>query len=74
MTETGRQGIRQLVAVTCTALILGAGLVLAAQGSGRADQSAIPTDGERYPAWTPGTNVPMATYVEVDRLPSAPPR
>ena len=74
MTETGRQGIRHLAALTCTALILGAGLVLAAQGSGRADQSATPTEKERYPAWTPGTNVPMASYVEVDRLPLAPPR
>ncbi len=75
MTEVRREGIRQLVAVTCTALILGAGLVLAAQGSGRADQSAAPTDRERYPMWVPGSEIPMATYIEEqDRLPLPPPR
>lgn len=72
--ETRRLRIRQLVAVTWTALVLGAGLVLAAQGSGRADPSVDPTDRERYPMWVPGTDVPMATYLESNSLPSAPPR
>jgi len=75
VTEFRRQRIRQLTAVTCSALILGAGLVLAAQGPGRADQSAVPTDLQRYPVWVPGTNVPMSTYIEADdRLQFAPPR
>lgn len=74
MTNIRRQGVREIVALTCTALVLGAGLVLAAQGSGRADMSAQPTDRERYPMWVPGTDVPMAAYIESNRLPSAPPR
>lgn len=75
MTETRRQGIRQLMAVTCAALVLGAGLVLAAQGPGRADQSVRVTDKERYPVWVPGADVPMSTYIDAEnRLPLAPPR
>ncbi|NJO12415.1 MAG: hypothetical protein HC872_01900 [Gammaproteobacteria bacterium] len=74
MTEIRSQRIRQLVAVTCTALVLGAGLVLAGQGTGRADQSIIPTERERRPMWTPGSDVPMSVYVEVEQQLPAPPR
>lgn len=75
MTEIRRQGIRQLTAVTCAALIMGAGLVLAAQGPGRADQSATVSDRERHPVWVPGTDVPMSTYIDAEEsLPLAPPR
>jgi hypothetical protein len=75
VTEARRQRIRQLTAVTCAALVLGAGLVLAAQGPGRADQSARITDKERQPMWVPGTNVPMSAYIDAeDGLPLAPPR
>jgi len=75
VTEIRSQRIRQLVAVTCTALVLGAGLVLAAQGTGRADQSIIPTDRERTALWMPGTEVPMSVYGRAEQqLPEAPPR
>lgn len=74
MNQLRKQRIRQFVTVTGSALILGAGLVLAAQGPGRADQSADPSDRERYPMWVPGTDIPMATYIRPDDLPSAPPR
>jgi hypothetical protein len=71
---TRRQRIRQLATVTCTALVLGAGLVLAAQGPGRADQSVDLPDRERYPLWVPGSDVPMVAYIRQDDLSSAPPR
>lgn len=66
--------IRQWVTVAGSILILGAGLVLAAQGSSRTDQSASVTDGERYPMWVPGTDVPMAVYIRTQEHPAAPPR
>lgn len=46
-----------------TALILGVGLVLAAQGTGFAEMSAAPSDEERQALWVPGSDVPMATYL-----------
>jgi hypothetical protein len=60
--------------VTSSVLVLGAGLVLAAQGSGRTDQSANMTDRERAPMWVPGADVPMAVYIRFEEPPAAPPR
>ena len=74
MNPTRKLRIRQLAMDTCTALVLGAGLVLAAQGPGRADPSAGLRGGERYPLWVPGSEIPMAAYIRQDDLSSAPPR
>ena len=74
MNPTQKLRIRQLAIVTCTALVLGAGLVLAAQGPGRADPSADLRGGERYPLWVPGGEIPMAAYIRQNDLSSAPPR
>ena len=52
--------IRKFLVVWTTALVLGAGLVLAAQGPSRAEMGAAPSDTERQPLWVPGGNIPMA--------------
>jgi hypothetical protein len=67
--------IRKLLVVWSSALMLAAGLVLAAQGPGRAELAAAPSDVERQPLWVPGGDVPMAAYVGSQRdLSLAPPR
>ena len=55
--------IRKFLVVWTTALVLGAGLVLAAQGPSRAEMGAAPSDTERQPLWVPGGNIPMAAYL-----------
>ena len=55
--------IRKFFVVWTTALALGAGLVLAAQGPGRAEMGAATSAEERQPKWVPGGNVPMAAYL-----------
>jgi len=55
--------IRKFLVVWTTALALGAGLVLAAQGPGRAEMGAALSDEERQPLWMPGGNIPMAAYL-----------
>jgi hypothetical protein len=69
-----KRRIRQVVLVGATALVLGAGLVLAAT-SGQSELSARPTVLERQPLWVPGSEVPMSAYLqsEHDAL-LAPPR
>ena len=66
--------IRQVALVSATALVFGAGLVLAAT-SGHSELSARPTALELQPLWVPGGEVPMSTYLHSERhaLP-APPR
>ena len=68
-----RERIRQVL--VATSLVLGAGLVLAAQSSGRSELAARPAALERHPLWVPGGEVPMAAYLhsESNVLP-APPR
>ena len=67
--------IRNFLVVWTSALVLGAGLVLAAQGPGRAELAAVPSDVERQPLWVPGGDVPMAAYIGSQRdLSLAPPR
>jgi hypothetical protein len=67
--------IRKLLVVWSSALMLAAGLVLAAQGPGRAELAAAPSDVERQPLWVPGGDVPMAAYIGSQRdLSLAPPR
>jgi hypothetical protein len=67
--------IRKFLVVWTSALVLGAGLVLAAQGPGRAELAAAPSDVERQPLWVPGGDVPMAAYIGSQRdLSLAPPR
>jgi hypothetical protein len=58
-----------------SALVMGVGLVLAAQGTGRAEMSAAPADEALQSLWVPGSNVPMAAYLrsQHDQL-LAPPR
>lgn len=65
---------RRLVAVVATAAMLTAGLLLAAQESGRADRISSPTDRERQPLWAPGSDVPMVTYLSSTTDLIAPPR
>jgi hypothetical protein len=67
--------IRHVLMATTTTLVLVAGLVVAAQTTGRAELSSQPTTLERHPLWVPGSDVPMATYLQSDdaSLP-APPR
>ena len=67
--------IRKFLVVWTTALVLGAGLVLAAQAPGRADMGAAPSDMERQPLWVPGGNIPMAAYLRTQHEHQlAPPR
>jgi hypothetical protein len=65
--------IRQVVLVSATALVLGAGFVLAAT-SGHSELSTRPTALERQPLWVPGGEVPMSAYLhsEHDALPTPP--
>ncbi len=66
---------RHLLVTVAVTLALGAGFVLAAQSSGRADRLADPTDRELRPMWVPGDDVPMLTYLGAGAdLPPAPPR
>lgn len=66
--------IRQAALVSATALVFGAGLVLAAT-SGHSELSTRPTALERQPLWVPGGEVPMSAYLRAEHnsLP-APPR
>ena len=66
--------IRQVALVSATALVFGAGLVLAAT-SGHSELSTRPTALELQPLWVPGGEVPMSTYLQSEHhaLP-APPR
>ncbi len=75
MDQTRFGWIRKLLVVWTSALVLGAGLVLAAQGPGRDELAAAPSDLERRPLWVPGGDIPMAAYLEHqhDQL-LAPPR
>ncbi|HSD75066.1 MAG TPA: hypothetical protein VLB75_09875 [Steroidobacteraceae bacterium] len=74
--EQSRLGwIRKFLVVWSSALVLGAGLVLAAQGPGRAEWAAELSDVERQPLWVPGGDVPMAAYIGSQRdLSLSPPR
>lgn len=64
-----------MIALVSASSVLGAGLVLAAQDSGRADRYAVPTDRERVPTWIPGSDIPMMTYLGGGKeLPLLPPR
>ena len=54
--------IRQVALASATALVFGAGLVLAAT-SGHSELSTRPTALERQPLWVPGGEVPMSTYL-----------
>lgn len=67
--------IRHVVLATATGLVLAASLVVAAQTSGQSELSSRPTTLERQPLWVPGSDVPMATYLQSrrDALP-VPPR
>jgi hypothetical protein len=69
-----RGKIRQVVLMSATALVFGAGLVPAAT-SGHSGLSAVPAALERQPLWVPGGEVPMSIYLHSahDALP-APPR
>jgi hypothetical protein len=61
--------------VWSTAFVLGVGMVLAAQGTGRAEVGAAPADEVRPTLWVPGSNVPMAAYLRSQHENSpAPPR
>jgi len=73
--QTRSGWIRKFLVVWTAALTLGAGLLLAAQGTGRAEMGAAPSDEERQALWVPGSNVPMAAYLrsQHDNL-LAPPR
>ena len=75
MEHTRSVWIRNFLVVWTSALVLGAGLVLAAQGPSRAELAAAPSDVERQPLWVPGGDVPMAAYIGSQRdLSLAPPR
>ena len=66
---------RHFLTKVVVATVLGAGFVLAAQSSGRADRLADPTDRERRPMWVPGDDIPMATYLDAGiEVLQAPPR
>jgi hypothetical protein len=72
--RSNRRGIRQVALLSATALVFGAGLVLAAT-SGRSELSTRPTVLERQPLWMPGGEVPMSTYLRPERAAlSVPPR
>ena len=69
-----RRPNRHFLTKVVVATVLGAGFVLAAQSSGRADRLADPTDRERRPMWVPGDDIPMVTYLDtaMNVLPTPP--
>jgi hypothetical protein len=75
MEQTRVGWIRRFLVVWSSALALAGGLALAAQGTGRAELDAVPSDVERQALWVPGGDVPMAAYLGSQRdLSLAPPR
>ncbi len=75
MDQTRFGWIRKFTVIWTSALVLSAGLVLAAQGPGRAELAAAPSDLERQPLWVPGGDIPMAAYLGAPSdLSLAPPR
>ena len=74
MYRRNRKGVRQIALLSATALVFGAGLVLAAT-SGHSELSARPTVLERQPLWIPGGEVPMSAYLRPEQSAlSVPPR
>jgi hypothetical protein len=72
--RSNRRGIRQVALLSATALVFGAGLVLAAT-SGRSELSTRPSVLERQPLWMPGGEVPMSAYLRPEHAAlSVPPR
>ena len=61
--SVGRPAKKRWWMTAAVALALAAGMVLAAQQSGRADRFADPSDRELHPQWVPGSDVPMAVYL-----------
>jgi hypothetical protein len=74
MYRRNRKGVRQIALLSATALVFGAGLVLAAT-SGHSELSTRPTVLERQPLWMPGGEVPMSAYLRPEQAAlSVPPR